>query len=283
MSRLWDETTSTAYTIFSAVIVLFMLVVNSFQALSCNSMNPFNNILISTTSTFACWIIFIFVVYNKEYFRMCFANVFGYLATSTTLQQLLPLIVNPNVVDTGILQQALKQINSEHNNTKEQIKPEDIGNILSKELIKIPINDNLHLLSYLRSGTNFVYSLLFIRNYTNVYFKTEIQNTIDELKKITDNITPQTKQNDFQTISNIVSNNQLLLQLLNTIYFKDIIGEIILFILAGIMCIYLNNYLISKINCNYKTKQQIETSIDQYNEIYNYNKSQTDKQIVVSL
>lgn len=295
LCRLWDEPTSTPYQIFIVVVIAVMLLLNIIQALKCPSLNTFNNILLATATTISCWIIFSFVVYFREYFRMSFANVFGYLAMASTFSKILPNIVNPSVIDSAVLETALDKFKPNSiEQTKEsgKLKDEELLKLLTNEMIKIKVNDNLQLLSYLRSGTNFIYSLIFLSNYTNVYFKTDIQKGLEQIKVIaidmkskTENengISEQDKTDAFTKISNIVKENSQLLELLNTLYYRDIIGENIVFILAGTMCVYLSNYLITKINCNYKTKTQIVQSIDQYNAIYNENQEQKKKEIVVT-
>lgn len=295
LCRLSDQYTNRPYQIFVAVIFSIMLILNVIQALNCPSLNTFNNILLATTTTIACWIIFSFVVYFREYFRMSFANVFGYLAMSTTFAKILPNIVNPSVIDSSVLETALdkfKPTSIEEYTKNGKLKDEELLKLLTNEMIKIKVNDNLQLLSYLRSGTNFIYSLIFLSTYTNVYFKTDIQKGLEQIKDIaigmkkkteTENgISEQDKTDAFTKISNIVKENSQLLELLNTLYYRDIIGEVIVFILAGTMCVYLSNYLITKINCNYKTKSQIDQSINEYNAIYNENKQQKNKEIVVT-
>ncbi len=229
LCRIWDEPSSTAYQIFSGVIVLIMLLINIFQALNCPSLNTSNNILLAAASTFACWLIFVFVVYTKEYFRMSFANVFGYIAMYSYIGKILPLIVNPNVIETGILQSAIQQVQSGDT----RISNEELGKLLTNEMIKIPIKDNFQLLSFIRSGTNFIYSLMFLSTYTNVYFKTDIQNTLDSIKPLLEQLktksedesqtpakplTPEQKETIFKNIAEILSQNKLLLELLNTLY-----------------------------------------------------------------
>ena len=258
--RMNSEISYNAYNIFIGILILLMIGANALTALGCTSNTRGMNIMYAVFSTIACWSIFAFVVYSREYLRMSFSNVFGYFVVYSKINDILHKIVPKNITNTDIL------VNLLSNNEKAKYTKEDeltVSYLFNKALTKLHVDDNFELMTYLRSGTNYVKSLQYVKNYTNAIFRTDIGNAIDGGE-------------------NTIKANTDLVDLLNVLYTRDIVGEIILFVMSGIMCAYLSEYLITKINCNYKSTQEIETSVEKYNEEYNKAQTAKNKQVVVT-
>jgi len=262
--RLGSPNSSSPYNWFIGGLVLVMMASGALTAFQCPSVNKTTNILYAIFSTLACWSIFAFVVYGREYLRMSFANVFGYMWVSTRANEILNKISPSNNVDADKLIKLLASNNDGSSATKYPIGTEADIEFLKKKLTKYSVDDNFEMMTYIRSGTNYVPSLKYIKDYTNKFFETDISNAIDG------------------GIDGVKENEDLM-ELLNIVYTRDIIGEIILFAMAGIMCSYLSEYLIKKINCNYKTKEEIEKGLNEYNQQYNKQKELEQKQFVVSV
>lgn len=262
--RLDSTKTSTPYNWFIGSLTLVMIASSALTAFQCPSTNKTTNVLYAIFSTLACWSIFAFVVYGREYFRMSFANVFGYMWVSKKANDILNKISPANNIDADELIKLLSTNTTDSSGTKYPIGNDADIQLLKKKLTKHSIDDNFELMTYIRSGINYVPSLKYIKDYTNKFFEKPISDAID-------------------SGMDGVKDNADLMELLDTVYTRDIIGEIILFAMAGIMCSYLSEYLIKKINCNYKTKEEIEKGLAEYNEQYNKQKDMEQKQFVVSM
>jgi hypothetical protein len=239
-----------------------MIAANILTAINCPSDNKIANVGYAIFSTLACWSIFVFVVYGREYLRMSFANVFGYLWVSKKANDIITKIIPKNYVDLEELITKLSK-DTDDNGTKYPRDKQSLTELI-ESVPKTRIDDNFELLTYLRSGQNYVASLKYVKDFTNKIFRTDIGVEIDQGE-------PSIKKNED------------LVELLNILYTRDVIGEIILFILAGVMCAYLSEYLIKKINCSYKTPEEIEKGIDDYNTEYNKQQEMESKQIVVTV
>jgi hypothetical protein len=259
--RLDSTKSNPAYNWFVGILLVLMVATNMLTAISCPSENKFMNIIYATFSTIACWAIFVFVVYTREYMRMSFANVFGYLWVSKKANDIITHIIPKNYVD---LTELLTKLSSNDDSATKYPKDKQTITELIESVPKIRIDDNFELLTYLRSGSNYIPSLRYIKNYTNKIFKSDIAAAIDS--------EPST-----------VKENADLLDLLNTLYTRDVIGEFILFILAGVMCSYLSEYLIKKISCSYKTTEEIDRDLAEYNSIYHQQEELKKKQMVVTM
>jgi hypothetical protein len=206
------------------VLVVLMVATNVVTAMGCPSENKLANISYAIFSTLACWSVFIFIVYGREYFRMSFANVFGYLWVSKKANDIITKIIPKSRVDFGEL---LENI-SKNPATKYKIENIDLEKMM-EATSKTRIDDTFELLTYLRSGENFVPSLKYVKDFTNKMFDPSIGTAID-------------------AGVDTVKDNADLVELLDVLYTRDVIGEIILFVMAGVMCSYLSEYLIKKIN-----------------------------------
>jgi hypothetical protein len=255
--RLNPSITSGAYGWFFTILIILMVATNILKSINCPSENKLANIGYSVFITLACWSIFLFIVYGREYLRMSFANVFGYLWISKKATDIITKIIPKNLVD---VEELLREIKKEPPNNKTN---QELVQKLIQSIPKTRIDDNFELLTYLRSGTNYVPGLIYIKDFTNKVFTEKVE------KAINDGVDAVKKNDD-------------LIELLNVLYIRDVIGEIILFVLAGVMCSYLSEYLIQKINCSYKTPQEIEKRIDEYNAEYNKQQQMENKQIVVT-
>jgi hypothetical protein len=238
-----------------------MVSTNILTSINCPSENKIANIGYSVFITLACWSIFLFIVYGREYLRISFANVFGYLWISKKATEIITKIIPKNLID---IEELLRKTKEETGNNKTNYPTDNLSfQKLIESIPKTRIDDNFELLTYLRSGTNYIPSLTYIKDFTNKVFTENIEkainNGVDGVKE-----------------------NEDLIELLNALYIRDVIGEIILFVLAGVMCSYLSEYLIQKINCSYKTPEEIEKGIDEYNAEYNKQKQMENKQIVVT-
>jgi hypothetical protein len=254
--------TSGAYGWFMTILIILMIAANILTAINCPSDNKIANVGYAIFSTLACWSIFVFVVYGREYLRMSFANVFGYLWVSKKANDIITKIIPKNYVDLEELITKLSK-DTDDNGTKYPRDKQSLTELI-ESVPKTRIDDNFELLTYLRSGQNYVASLKYVKDFTNKIFRTDIGVEIDQGE-------PSIKKNED------------LVELLNILYTRDVIGEIILFILAGVMCAYLSEYLIKKINCSYKTPEEIEKGIDDYNTEYNKQQEMESKQIVVTV
>jgi hypothetical protein len=205
------------------------------------------------------------VVVTREYMRMSFANVFGYLWVAKKAGEILNVLIPANNVDIAELVHQLQDEKPIQDGMTKYPRdtPLPLKSLLNL-LQKTRVDDNFELLSYLRSGDNFVPSLQYVSRYTNKTFSAEVEQAIEggvESVKAT----------------------PALVELLNVLYTRDVIGEVILFVLAGVMCSYLSEYLIKKINCSYKTTAEIDQGLAEYDAQYNQNQQQKDQQIVVTL
>jgi hypothetical protein len=254
--------TSGAYGWFMAVLIILMVATNILTAINCPSQNKIVNVGYAIFSTLACWSIFIFIVYGREYLRMSFANVFGYMWVSKKANEIITKLIPKNYVDLEELITKLTK-ETENNTTKYPIDKQSITELI-ESVPKTRIDDNFELLTYLRSGTNYVSSLKYVKDFTNKVFREDIGTAIDQGEPS-------------------VKTNTDLVELLNILYTRDVIGEIILFVLASVMCIYLSEYLIKKINCSYKTPEEIQKGIDDYNAEYNKQQEMEKNQIVVTV
>jgi hypothetical protein len=261
--RLDSAKTSTPYNWFLGGLLLVMVASGALTALGCPAENKTMNVLYAIFSTLASWSIFIFVVYGREYFRMSFANVFGYMWVSKRANEILNKISPDANINADEL---IKLLSTNENSSLSKYPTETEADIqiLKKKLTKHSVDDNFELLTYVRSGINYIPSLKYIKDYTNKFFIASVSNSIDSGMEG-------------------VKNNPELMELLDIVYTRDIIGEIILFLMAGIMCAYLSEYLIKKINCSYKTKEEIEKGLNDYNEQYNKQKEMEQKQFVVTV
>jgi hypothetical protein len=264
--RLNSSLSAMAYNWFVGVLLLLMIVSNLLTALQCPSPNKGMNAMYAIFSTLACWALFVFVVFTREYLRMSFANVFGYLWISKKASEVLNVLIPANNVDIAELVNKLQEEKPKDGETFTKYPdnaPLPLQSLLNL-LQKTRIDDNFELLTYLRSGDNFVPSLQYVSKYTNKTFSKDIQTVIDGGVER-------------------VKENPLLIELLKVLYTRDVIGEVILLVLAGVMSSYLSEYLIKKINCSYKTTAEIEQGLAEYNAQYNQNQDMQDKQIVVTL
>lgn len=248
--------TSGAYNWFVGILLVLMVATNVLTAINCPSDNKMANIGYAIFSTLACWSIFLFVVYGREYLRMSFANVFGYMWISKKANDIITQIIPKSYVD---LEELITKLNKE-TDKKYPIDKNSFDELL-EAVPKTRIDDNFELLTYLRSGTNYIPSLKYVKNFTNKIFRNDVATAIDTA--------------DMKNVQ--------LIELLNLLYIRDVIGEIILFVLSAIMCAYLSEYLINKINCSYKTPEEIEKGIDEYNAEYNKQQEMESKQIVVTV
>lgn len=263
--RLNSSLSATAYNWFVGVLVLLMIGSNLLTALQCPSPNKGMNAMYAIFSTLACWALFVFVVFTREYMRMSFANVFGYLWVAKKAGEVLNVLIPANNVDIAELVHKLQDEKpTEDGMTKyPRDAPLPLQSLLNL-LQKTRIDDNFELLSYLRSGDNFLASLQYVSKYTNKTFSADVQQAIDGgVESVT--ATPA------------------LVDLLNVLYTRDVIGEIILLVLAGVMCSYLSEYLIKKINCSYKTTAEIDQGLAEYDAQYNKNQEMENKKMVVTL
>jgi hypothetical protein len=263
--RINSSLTAPAYNWFVGVLILLMIGSNLLTALQCPSPNKGMNAMYAIFSTLACWALFVFVVVTREYMRLSFANVFGYLWVSKKASEILNVLIPTNNVDIAELVDQLQgEKTSEAGSTKYPEKSPLPLQSLINLLQKHRIDDNFELLSYLRSGDNFVPSLQYVSKYTSKTFSGDFQRAIE---------------GGVET----VKETPALMDLLNVLYTRDVIGEVILLVLAGVMCSYLSEYLIKKINCSYKTTAEIDQGLAEYNAQYNSNQEMEDKQIVVTL
>lgn len=257
-----DSTKSTsAYNWFIGVLFLLMIASSVLTAINCPSENKILNVVYAIFSTIACWAIFAFVVYSREYMRMSFANVFGYLWVSKKANEILAHIIPTKYVD---ITELMNKLSAQTSTSNGNIYKRDLSTItpeMIEKVSRIRIDDNFELLTYLRSGSNYIPSLEYVKEYTNKIFREDVANAIPDG----------------------VKENKDLIELLNVLYTRDIIGEFILFILAGVMCSYLTEYLIKKINCNYKTKEEIDKKIAEYDAQYNQQQQLKEKSIVVTM
>jgi hypothetical protein len=262
--RLDSNKTSTPYNWFLGGLLLVMVSSAALTAFQCPSTSKTTNILYAIFSTIACWSIFAFIVYGREYFRMSFANVFGYMWISKKANDILNKISPSNNIDADELIKLLSSNSDSSSVTKYPIGKDSDVEFLKKKLTKHSVDDNFELMTYIRSGINYVPSLKYIKDYTNKFFVKNISDSIDggqdEVRK-----------------------NEDLIELLNIVYTRDMIGEIILFAMAGIMCSYLSEYLIKKINCNYKTNEEIDKGLNDYDKEYNKTKQMKQKEFVVRM
>jgi hypothetical protein len=263
--RLDPKLSAMAYNWFLGGVIVFMIGSNVLTALQCPSPNKGMNAMYAIFSTLACWALFVFVVVTREYLRMSFANVFGYLWVSKRAEKVLNVLIPANNVDVAKLITTLQDEKpSEDGMTKyPRDSPLPLKSILNL-LQKTRVDDNFELLSYLRSGDSFVPSLQYVSKYTNKTFSEDIEKVIE------DGV-------------DSVKTSPLLIELLNVLYTRDVIGEVILLVLAGVMCSYLSEYLIKKINCSYKTTAEIDKGLAEYDAQYNKNQEMEDKQIVVTM
>lgn len=257
-----DSTLSiSAYNWFLGVLIAIMVASNVLTALSCPSDSKMLNVAYAMFSTIACWAIFAFVVYTREYMRMSFANVFGYLWVSKKANDIITHIIPKNYVD---LTELITKLSSEDPSGTKYPRDKQSLTELIESVPKIRVDDNFELLTYLRSGANYVPSLKYVKDYTNKIFREEVATAIDG------------------GIDTVKTNSDLV-DLLDTLYTRDVIGEIILFFLAAVMCAYLSEYLVKKINCNYKTTEEIEKGIADYDAQYNQQQEMEKQKVVVTV
>jgi hypothetical protein len=263
--RLNSTLSAPAYNWFVGVLILLMIGSNLLTALQCPSPNKGMNAMYAIFSTLACWALFVFVVFTREYLRMSFANVFGYLWVSKKASEILNVLVpanNVNISDLVNRLQEEKQTGEGFTKYPEN-SPLPLQSLINM-LQKNRIDDNFELLTYLRSGENFVPSLQYVSKYTSKTFSPDVQTAIEGGVES-------------------VKNTPALVDLLNVLYTRDVIGEVILLVLAGVMCSYLSEYLIKKINCSYKTTAEIDQGLAEYDAQYNQDQQRKDKEIVVTL
>lgn len=259
--QLDSDLSMSAYNWFLGVLIALMVASNVLTALGCPSDNKMLNIAYAMFSTLACWAIFGFVVYTREYMRMSFANVFGYMWVSKKANDILTHIVPKNYVD---LTELLTKLSTEDPTGTKYPRDKQSLTELIESVPKIRVDDNFELLTYLRSGANYVPSLKYVKDYTNKIFKEDVGAAIDG------------------GIDTVKTNTDLV-DLLDTLYTRDVIGEVILFSLAAVMCAYLSEYLIKKISCNYKTTAEIEKGIADYDAQYNQQQALEKQKVVVTV
>lgn len=268
--RLNSNASATAYHWFVGVLILLMVGSNVLTAIQCPSQNKGRNVLYAIFSTIACWSLFVFVVYTREYLRMSFANVFGYLWVAKKAGEILNKLSPPSNVNVEELVKSLES-DAPH--------PGGKGNIYNTEkdvvpwktfvlnlLQKVRVDDNFELLSYLRSGENYVPSLNYIQKYTNKPFSD-----------------PAAAAAIAEGSVEKIQSDANLMALLNVLYTRDVIGEVTLLVLAGVMCAYLSEYLVKKINCSYKTTEEIDQGLAEYDAQYNKKQAMDNKKMVVTL
>lgn len=271
--RMNSNASANAYHWFVGVLVALMVGANVLTALQCPSENKGLNVVYAIFSTVACWSLFVFVVYTREYLRMSFANVFGYLWVAKKAGEILNGLRPSNQVNVEELVASLEQeqhtpgdSSLANGNVYEKPSQVSLKNMLLNWLQKVRIDNPFELLSYLRSGDSFVPSLQYVQKYTNKPFSDpEAAAAITEgsVEKITANAS--------------------LVELLNVLYTRDVVGEVLLLVLAGVMCAYLSEYLVKKINCSYKTMEEIDQGLAEYNAQYNQTQAMENKKMVVTL
>lgn len=198
---------------FIGLLVTASVVGNTIQIYLCN--NKISDIWKSIIYTLLGWMAFVIVVVYREALRIPFSNILGYLVYSTTIENL------------------VNCINSELACKDPENCPKDIERTI------------FEICTLLRSGRLFDVSLLYLWPQFKSSSEVSAGNHLDGTPIIsTDEANHESSFRIInQELGTCVSN------LFMVCYNRDLLGEFVLFILTGILCCFVCEYVISTIKC----------------------------------